>query len=111
MSQEVNGSMVRISGLFHLPINGAYWGLQPTYEPFTNFLEHPSKKKTCLIDWMMGTPNLYHGKMGGNHQTSIKKKGVFGYQDVVYFKSGIRSKPPNEMIRCHWFKGDSRDPQ
>ena len=28
------GSMVRISGLFHLLINGVYWG----YNPFTNHL-------------------------------------------------------------------------
>ncbi len=26
---EVNGSMVRISGLFHLLINGVYWGYNP----------------------------------------------------------------------------------
>ena len=40
------GSMVRISGLFHLPINGLFWlGLQATYQPSTNFLGHPSTGK------------------------------------------------------------------
>ena len=34
ISQEVNGSMVRINGLFHLLINGVYWG----YNPLTNHL-------------------------------------------------------------------------
>ena len=37
------GSMVRITGLFHLPINGIYWGYNPlilTIDP--NFLGHPS---------------------------------------------------------------------
>ena len=31
---EVNGSMVRINGLFHLLLHGVYWG----YNPFTNHL-------------------------------------------------------------------------
>ena len=34
MSRWKLGSMVRISGLFHLPINGIDWG----YNPFTNHL-------------------------------------------------------------------------
>ena len=41
--------MVRINGLFHLLINGVYWG----YNPFTNlvltssnFLGHPSRART-----------------------------------------------------------------
>ena len=41
--QEVNGSMVRINGLFHLLINGVYWVDNPlilTFDP--SFLGHPS---------------------------------------------------------------------
>ena len=41
MSRWKLGSMVRINGLFHLLINGIYWG----YNPFTNFLGHPSSPK------------------------------------------------------------------
>ena len=43
LSQEVDGSMVSINGLFHLLINGVYWGYNPlilTIDP--NFLGHPS---------------------------------------------------------------------
>ena len=41
---EVIGLMVRIHGLFHLLINGVYWGYNPlilTINP--NFLGHPSR--------------------------------------------------------------------
>ena len=44
MSRWKLGSMDRISGLFHLPINGVYWVYNPlilTIDP--NFLQHPSR--------------------------------------------------------------------
>ena len=43
MSRWKLGSMVRTNGLFHLLINGVYWGYNPpilTFDP--NFLGHPS---------------------------------------------------------------------
>ena len=49
--------MVRISGLFHLLINGVYWG----YNPFTSFLGHPSVSDGCLV-----------GKAWGGNYIEIK---------------------------------------
>ena len=43
------GSMVRINGLFHLLINGVYWGYNPLILTFgPNFLGHPSKVQSVL---------------------------------------------------------------
>ena len=49
------GSMVRINGLFHLSINGVYWGYNPlilTFDP--NFLAHPSR--TLGLFWEVRQP-------------------------------------------------------
>ena len=50
--------MVRINGLFHLPINGVYWGynlLILSFDP--NFLGHPSTLQGTIMDltlWKVG---------------------------------------------------------
>ena len=49
MSRWKLGSMVRINGLFHLLINGVFWGYNPlilTIDP--NFLGHPSSESNHL---------------------------------------------------------------
>ena len=45
-SDRINGD--RINGLFHLLINGVYWG----YNPFTNFLGHPSTPVIKPLFWI-----------------------------------------------------------
>ena len=41
--------MIRINGLFHLLMNGVYWGYNPLTNLFTNFLGYPSGR---LLDGM-----------------------------------------------------------
>ena len=49
------GSLVRINGLFHLLINGVYWGYKPlilTIDP--NFLGHPSSGGSeVVVTWVI----------------------------------------------------------
>ena len=61
MSRWNLGSMVRINGLFHLLINGVYWGYNPrilTFDP--NFLGHPSRSflTTSVLRLTQLTPGL-----------------------------------------------------
>ena len=81
--KEVIGSVRRINGLFHLLINGVYWGYNPlilTIDP--NFLGHPS-----VGDFGAFTSLKMNGMEPNNHpikkENHLPSTSIFWVQNVI----------------------------